>query len=172
MAKSSFRLKKKPYYTPDEQGQVIKEELRRALEPVAEQHEAERDIVTSRWRHQPKFKAVIQAGPARVGIRVTLQNASESLGKYGGTIGDLWRWHNEGTQPHTIQPRFAKILRFVVGTVAVFARLVNHPGMKGKRHTQRINRLLRGFEQRQTRQGFRNGFKRLERENKRGRAVR
>lgn len=151
---------------------MIKEEIRKALEPVAEQHEAERHIVVSGWRHQPKFKAIIQSGPQRIGIRVILQNASQSLGKYGGTIGDLWRWHNEGTRPHTIQPRFAKVLRFVAGTAAVFTRLVNHPGMKGRRHTQRINRLLRGFENRQIRRGFRDGFKRLEKENRRGRAVR
>lgn len=150
-----------------QQFEIIRQEIVKALEPVAEQHEAERDIVTSRWRHRPKFKAIIVAGPQWVGIRVVLQNASQSLGKYGGTIGDLWRWHDRGTKPHTIQPRFAKILRFVAGGgTTVFTRLVKHPGTKAGRYTQRISRLLRGFENRQIRQGFRNGFRRLGQKNK------
>lgn len=38
---------------------------------------------------------------------------------------------NDGTRPHVIRPRRAKVLRFSVGGQVVFARLVNHPGTKG-----------------------------------------
>lgn len=35
---------------------------------------------------------------------------------------------DKGTRPHTIRPRRAKVLRFVVGGRVVFARVVHHPG--------------------------------------------
>ncbi len=47
------------------------------------------------------------------------------------------RWTNDGTRPHTIRPRRAKALRFVVGGRVVFARVVHHPGNKGTRWFER-----------------------------------
>jgi hypothetical protein len=35
-----------------------------------------------------------------------------------------------GTRPHQIRPRNAKVLRFQIGGRTVFARIVNHPGTK------------------------------------------
>jgi hypothetical protein len=41
------------------------------------------------------------------------------------------RWVHDGTRPHVIVPRRARVLRFEVGGRTVFARRVNHPGYRG-----------------------------------------
>lgn len=37
---------------------------------------------------------------------------------------------NDGTRPHVIRPKRAKVLRFTVGGQVVYAKVVNHPGTK------------------------------------------
>jgi hypothetical protein len=39
---------------------------------------------------------------------------------------------NDGTKPHVIRPKNAKVLRFNVGGQVVFARVVNHPGTRAR----------------------------------------
>lgn len=49
------------------------------------------------------------------------------------TIGsnvEYAEWVHDGTRPHTIRPRRAKALRFVVGGRVVYAKVVDHPGTK------------------------------------------
>lgn len=41
--------------------------------------------------------------------------------------------HHEGSRPHVIVPVKAKMLRFTVGRVVVFARKVQHPGTAANR---------------------------------------
>jgi len=43
---------------------------------------------------------------------------------------DYASYVDEGTPPHQIRPRNARVLRFRVGGKTVFARVVNHPGTK------------------------------------------
>lgn len=46
----------------------------------------------------------------------------------------------EGTSPHVIVPRRAKVLAFQVGGRTVFARRVNHPGTKAQHwFSKRVN---------------------------------
>lgn len=43
------------------------------------------------------------------------------------------KWHHDGTKPHVILPRKAKVLRFPKSkgsSVYIFAKKVNHPGTK------------------------------------------
>jgi len=37
---------------------------------------------------------------------------------------------NDGTRPHIIRPKNARVLRFVVGGRVVYARVVHHPGTR------------------------------------------
>lgn len=39
---------------------------------------------------------------------------------------------HDGTRPHVIRPRSARVLRFVVDGRVVYARVVHHPGTRGK----------------------------------------
>lgn len=43
------------------------------------------------------------------------------------------KFTNDGTRPHKIRPRNAKVLRFKYRGRIVYAREVNHPGNKGTR---------------------------------------
>lgn len=140
----------------------IRQEVVKQLQPVARQHVSQRAAVVSRWQdsHRPDFEANVSATDKQITLSVRMKNAGKSLGKYGGTIGDLWRWINEGTKAHDIVPRFKTILRFAVGGDFVFARRVRHPSTTGQKHNERINeRLRRQFEQAKDR-GFRQGFRR------------
>ncbi|HEX9994494.1 MAG TPA: hypothetical protein VGB14_16310 [Acidimicrobiales bacterium] len=51
------------------------------------------------------------------GLTATARAATEQAG-----------FTNDGTRPHRIVPRNAKVLAFDVGGVTVFARYVDHPG--------------------------------------------
>lgn len=42
--------------------------------------------------------------------------------------------HHNGTDPHVIVPKTAKVLAFKSGGVTVFARKVNHPGTRPNRY--------------------------------------
>lgn len=49
--------------------------------------------------------------------------------------------HHEGSRPHVIMPKKAKVLRFTTKTgKVVFARRVNHPGTKANRFLTRALR--------------------------------
>lgn len=41
-----------------------------------------------------------------------------------------WEWLQFGTGPYVIKPKTKKVLRFEVGGRTVFAKFVNHPGIK------------------------------------------
>lgn len=52
-----------------------------------------------------------------------------------GSVGDDAHYAapvHEGARPHVIRPKRAKALRFEIGGRVVFARLVRHPGMRGR----------------------------------------
>lgn len=173
----TFKLTKRPKQSALQQYEIVQSEVKAALQPIAEQHVSQRNAVIGGWRHKPQFRGVVAVGPKQISVRVLLENATESLGRYGGTIRDLWRWHNEGTgihgpkgRPYPIFPRFRSVLRFFVAGREIFAKFVNnpekgtHPGMRGQRHNDKINRRLKRFEQSQIRRGFSAGWKRLRRE--------
>lgn len=169
-----FKLKRKPP-SPEQQFQIIRREVQDALEVVSDRHVAERRAVTSSWNHEPKFKGVVSVGPQRAFVRVTIQNAKEPLSsRYGGTVRDLWKWHNEGTGIHgprkraySIFPRFKKALRFMVGGAIVIVRYVfnpqkrTHPGREGTGDVARINKELRPLLKAQIDKGLRTAFRKI-----------
>lgn len=53
-----------------------------------------------------------------------------------------------GTKPHVIRPRRAKVLKFKVGGRTVYARIVHHPGTKAQPFLSRAVREV----------GIRNGY--------------
>jgi hypothetical protein len=59
---------------------------------------------------------------------------------------------NDGTRPHIIRPRRARVLRFQVGGRTVYAREVHHPGTRANPFLDRALRdvaAARGYTYRQ-----------------------
>lgn len=51
---------------------------------------------------------------------------------------------NDGTAPHVIRPRNARVLRFVVGGKVVYAKVVHHPGTRANPFLDRALREVVG----------------------------
>lgn len=113
-------------------------ELREAARQVVNRARVLCPVDTGRLRasiraEQPRFFSL--RGSVTVGSDV----------EYAGFV-------NDGTKPHRIRPRNAKVLRFNVGGRTVFARVVNHPGTKAKPFLDRALREVaaqRGYSFRQ-----------------------
>lgn len=101
--------------------------------------------ITQNWKHKPKFDVLISlTGPGPV-ILV-------------GTDDEIYRYVDEGTRPHTIRPKRAKVLAFNAGHTAktmpgvigsrpggpfgetVFAHEVKHPGTKARNFEKAIKK--------------------------------
>lgn len=100
---------------------------------------------TRTWGRKPQFTTQID----RVNYTVTV-----------GTDSDVYKWVDEGTEPHVIVPVRAKALRFhtgyrpktmsgfigsrgggvVGGSPVIFRSRVQHPGTKARRFTEIIGR--------------------------------
>lgn len=65
---------------------------------------------------------------------IVAKDESGGVGFYSVRYG---RYVNDGTRPHTIIPRTARVLVFQVGGKTVFARQVNHPGTKANPFVRR-----------------------------------
>jgi len=48
---------------------------------------------------------------------------------------------HEPTRPHIIEPRRAKVLRFIIGGKVIFAKKVKHPGTKGQPFFEKAIRI-------------------------------
>lgn len=81
--------------------------------------------------------AVAQVGKETYDLVRSISRKTESA-PYGVKV-TISAWdrkammHHEGTRPHIIRPRNAKVLRFKVGGKVVYASLVRHPGTKPNR---------------------------------------
>lgn len=119
-----------------------------AIKPVAQtlrrelMRRFERTVQT--WRRRPRFEVVQDVGPDRLSL-------------LAGTDDEVYRYVDEGTRPHIIEPkgagyplRFqsmyqAKTIPGVIGSQAggpsgpyVSAMRVRHPGTRARRFTQAI----------------------------------
>ena len=157
----SIKIIKRPSNPKLEFAQVRAEVIKQ-LQPVGRQHVSQRAAVVSGWQdaHRPEFESRVFATEKQVTLTVHIKNADKSLGKYGGTIKDLWGWINKGTKAHTIVPRFSTILRFAIGNSIIYARSVRHPGTVGKKHDERINERLKSAFLAAVDRGIKLGFKR------------
>ena len=157
----SIKIIKRPR-EPRLEMELVRRDIISQLQPVGRQHVSQRAAIVSGWQdsHRPEFESRVFATDKQVTLTVHIKNASKSLGKYGGTVKDLWGWINTGTRAHIITPRFSTILRFAIGNTIIFARSVRHPGTAGKRHDERINERLKGAFLAAVDRGIKLGFKR------------
>ena len=113
-----------------------------------ELREASRQVV-----NRAKVLVPVRTGRLRSSIRAEPPRIFSLRGSV--TVGSDLEYAamvNDGTRPHVIRPRNAKVLRFTVGGQVVFARVVNHPGTKARPFLDRALREVaaqRGYSFRQ-----------------------
>lgn len=114
----------------------------------AELREAARQVV-----NRAKVLAPVDTGRLRASIRADPPRIFSLRGSV--TVGSDVEYAamvNDGTRPHVIRPRNARVLRFRVGGQVVFARVVNHPGTRARPFLDRALREVaaqRGYTWRQ-----------------------
>lgn len=89
--------------------------VKRTMQQAADDAQQDFERTTAGWQHKVVFEQV----PVSNGIIV-------------GTEDEIWQYQDEGTRPHPIVPRNAKVLRFPAGGRVVYTRHVNHPGTKAR----------------------------------------
>lgn len=134
MANSGLKLTKRPRLSPTQQFQAIRTESSKSIKAIVSEDVRRREAAVSDWQpeHRPNFEAVVSVTSSGIKGGVFISNPDQSLGdRSGATVGDLWKWHNEGTKAHEIVASGGGVLRFEVSGQVVFSKRVFHPGTKG-----------------------------------------
>lgn len=120
------------------------EEMGRLLRLLGD--EGPKELGGAMWR---EATAIMNASKAIVPVKLsTLKTSghvqlpkydatgvSVTLG-YGGAASAYAAFVHEGTRPHIIRPRYAKVLHFFVKGQEVFTTIVRHPGTKPTKYLQ------------------------------------
>lgn len=119
-------------------------ELLNALRSAARAVQKDYEATVATWNRKPKFELVIALGKTKAEFLV-------------GTDDKIYGYVDEGTKPHTIVPKKAKVLRFsnvyraktspgVIGSSdggssgdPVFTQVVKHPGIRARKFSKTIN---------------------------------
>jgi hypothetical protein len=89
--------------------------VKRTMQQSADEAQRDFEATTAGWQHKVPFIQV--PGPDYIVV---------------GTEDEIWQYQDEGTRPHPIVPRNAKVLRFPAGGRVVYTKRVNHPGTKAR----------------------------------------
>lgn len=87
-------------------------------------------------RVQAGAKAIIRRRTGRLSRSLYISHARDFRGQYV-QVGSNVRYAllvHEGTRPHLIRPEHGRVLRFREGGRVVYARLVHHPGSRGRKY--------------------------------------
>lgn len=113
------------------------------LREVGKEIQEDFEGTVATWNHKPTFKIDISTAGGQPSVTV-------------GTADEKYKWVDEGTSPHVIVPKKAKILRFpgksvpktrpgnlkagagMVGGDEVFAHVVLHPGTQPRKFSEKI----------------------------------
>lgn len=115
-------------------GRVIKGESRKALRLRAPQ-----------VLNRAKILAPVDTGRLRASGKVSYSGLFTFRPKATIVFDvDYAQAVNDGTRPHVIRPRNARVLRFVVGGQVVYAKFVNHPGTRANPFLDRALREVVG----------------------------
>lgn len=100
--------------------------------------------------NRAKVLAPVNTGRLRASIRIESRRLLTLRSVY--TIGSdvsYAGYVHDGTRPHTIRPKRAQALRFVIGGRVVFAKVVHHPGTRARPFLDRAVREIasgRGYD--------------------------
>lgn len=115
-------------------GRVIKGESRKALR-----------LRAPRVLNRAKILAPVDTGRLRASGKVSYSGLFTFRPKATIVFDvDYAQAVNDGTRPHVIRPRNARVLRFVVGGQVVYAKFVNHPGTRANPFLDRALREVVG----------------------------
>lgn len=115
-------------------GRVIKGESRKALRLRAPQ-----------VLNRAKILAPVDTGRLRASGKVSYSGLFSFRPKATIVFDvDYAQMVNDGTRPHVIRPKNAKVLRFVVGGRVVYAKVVHHPGTRANPFLDRALREVVG----------------------------
>lgn len=93
----------------------------------------ELEISARQVMNRAKVLAPVDTGRLRASIRIESRRTFTFRSVY--TVGSDLEYAaavHDGTRPHQIRPKTARALRFRIGGRIVYARVVNHPGTRGK----------------------------------------
>lgn len=178
--------------SPKIQSAIVRETIRKKLEPVGLAHVRSREKVVSNWGNRPEFKHTVGVGAKQIFLLIEVSNKDELVaGSDYFTIGHLWRNIDRyGRKPKTIYPKNGAFLRFFwggpgsyqaktgasptrwggPGTVQngrwVFAKKVEWPGFPPRRFYVVFERDLKPQFGAAINNGFRDGFRLALREGK------
>jgi len=124
------------------QGQAFYKAMIDVAYRTAKDVENDYQKTTTGWKKKPKWQ--IKVKPSNVGVVTGLGPREITFEVW--TDNEIYRYPDYGTKPHIIVPRNKKVLRFK-GQLSgkskkgfVFATHVNHPGFKGYKHSERIQK--------------------------------
>lgn len=110
---------------------------------------SEGDAAARQVVNRAKVLAPVDTGRLRSSIRVERRSFLGFRSRW--TIGSDVEYApmvNDGTRPHLIRPKNAKVLRFRAGGQVVYAKVVRHPGTRARPFLDRALREVaaaRGF---------------------------
>lgn len=167
---------------------IVRAEVVKKLEPVAEAAVIARRRVVANWSNKPDWQYRIMVKPDAIRVIIQLKRP-KSLSGGSGNTNDLWKWIEKGTKPHKIpkQPKQKGFLVFewggpgsyqaktganparyggpgrVVSGTTQYRKQVQHPGFPGRNFTQAINKDLRSKFNNAVDAGYRKGFAKVSR---------
>ena len=125
--------------------------------------------VVSDWKHRPEFRQRVSLTAKRLAVFIFP----------AGEHKDIWIYVDQGTKPHVIVPKNARMLRFRTGYKAktapgagirgggggatgpvVWAKKVNHPGSKARKFSEQIAKDIQPEAARDIENAFRRGARR------------
>lgn len=95
-----------------------------------------RYLETIALRVQAGAKAIVRRRSGRLARSINISHGREVRGQYvqvGSNVRYAYFVH-EGTAPHLITPQHGRVLRFREGGRIIYARVVHHPGSRGRKY--------------------------------------
>lgn len=101
----------------------------------AASREAARSELTTGSRqvlNRARLLTPVDTGRLRASLRSTLNLGGDNPSFRVSTNVEYAPYVHDGTRPHIIRPRRRQALRFRVGGMTVFAKVVHHPGTRAR----------------------------------------
>lgn len=114
------------------QTKQIRQAVESEMSKVGEELLGDFEATTSGWKTDVKFSVESGLGGGSASITVSTSDA-------------VYNWVSNGTKPHMIYPRRARVLRYPHPSGGIwYSRYEHHPGIKARNFAQKIAARYRG----------------------------